>query len=278
MAVDHLFPFGGDNAIQNVVFALEWNEQLTTAELRAIAALREDPKHTVLRKTFPMVQEPKMMTININADAGGPPLASNANELGAINFVRPHLTNIGTASRALNISRANCLAVVSEYTRWSKIWSEVKEWIEAVAPAILGRRAIISVGLQYTDLFQWKADPATMVLSEIFSSNSKYLPRNAFQASSQWHSHHGYFEKRAGPQAHDLLENINVNSIENNGQRALQVVTSHRATLRSPIWQSPDLNAALNVLMPDLHSRNKAIMKDLLMPEVQKSIKLDAPD
>lgn len=273
MSIDnHLFPFAGNNAIQNVVFALEWADQLQTSELHAIRALHDDPKNTAFRKALPQVQEARMVTINVGGDLSGQPVKSNAAELGGVNFSRP--SQLGAVSRALNVSRGNCLGVVTEYTRWAQIWPEVRDWLLLITPIIQSKRAVTTIGLQYTDVFQWKADPASLVVSEVLSTDSKYLAKNIFQAKSIWHSHHGYVEKCTTPVPSDLLENVNVNMLENNGQKSIQIVTSHRATLATPVWG--DMRSLLEDFMTDLHVKNKAIMKNLLTPPVQSLIKLSS--
>lgn len=269
-----LFPFAGDNSIQNVVFALEWAEPLTNSDLAAIYAYREDPKATLIRKTFPQVQQQRMVTINLDADSGAQHANAIPNELGGINFTRPSVTNIGAASRALIVSKSNCLAVVSEYTRWATVWAEVREWLSLITPKIADARPITTIGLQYTDVFLWKAAPSSFDLNSIFSQTTDFLPKNAFKTNGLWHSHHGYFARHEIPIQHDLLENVNVNVLENTGLRSIQILTSHKAILTTPIWKSMEVMDALDLMMPDLHSRNKAVLEDLLTPEVKAAIKL----
>jgi len=273
MAIDNLFPYAGNNAIQNVVFAIEWAEQLETSELHIIRGLHESPVNREFRKTFPQVQEPRMLMIKINQDSAGQSVRSNnVDELGGVNFVRPSVNTVGAASKALNVSRQSCMAVISEYTRWDLVWLEVRNWLILVMPTILKKRPVTTFGLQYTDVFQWKADPASLVVSEVLSKNSDYLPKNVFDSKSLWHSHHGFLKKEQAPIPHDLLENVNVNMLENNGQRSIQIVTSHRVTLATPSWK---VDEPLDQLMPSLHLRNKAIIGNLLTPAVQATIKLN---
>lgn len=269
-----LFPFAGDNSIQNVVFALEWAEPLTSGDLAGIQDIREDPNATVLRKTFSQVQGQRMLMINLDADTGIQTPVSNPKELGGVNFTRPSTSNFGAASRALNISKTNCLAVVSEYTRWARIWAEVRDWFSIVVPKIATTRPITTFGLQYTDVFLWKADPAAFDLGQIFSKTTDYLPKNVFLANALWHSHHGFFVHQQQPLPHERLDNVNVNVLENAGSRSVQIITSHKAVLTSPIWNAQEVMAALDKIMPDLHQRNKAVLDNLLTSDVKAKIKL----
>jgi len=47
----------------------------------------------------------------------------------------------------------------------------------------------------------------------------------------------------------------------------------HRAEF-DPVWDWKDVNAALNLLMPDLHERNKLILASVLNDETGKKINL----
>lgn len=272
MAIDKkLYPFGGNNAIQNVVFAVEWGDQLSTGELRTIRALHEDPKNTEFRKTFTKIDEPQMLTINID---GKSMQNNNVNEIGGVHFTRPSTSNVSVVSKALNISRQNCLAVIVEYSRWDTVWPEVRKWIQLVLPTILPTHAVTALGLQYVDVFFWKADPAELNLREMLAENSKLLPKNIFDTPNLWHSHHGYIDKCEANSPYEVLENINVNMLDTNGQRSIQILTSHRAQLKAPIWTYDNFSSGLDQFMPQLHERNKSILRDLLMPEVQAMIKL----
>lgn len=272
MTIDKkLYPFGGNNAIQNVVFAVEWGDQLSTSELRTIRALHDEPKNSEFQKTFTRIDEPQMLTINID---GQSMRNNNLNELGGIHFTRPSTTNVGAVSKALNISRQNCLAVVAEYSRWDTVWPEVRNWIGLVMPTILPKHGVTTLGLQYVDVFLWKADPKELVLRDVLSEDSKLLSKNIFDSRNLWHSHHGYIDKCEQDSPYEVLENINVNMLDTNGSRSIQILTSHRATLKTPIWEYENFTLCIENYMAALHARNKSIMRELLTPEVQAMIKL----
>ena len=118
------------------------------------------------------------------------------------------------------------------------------------------------------------SDPAELNLREVLAEKSKLLPKNIFDTPDLWHSHHGYIDKCEANSPYEVLENINVNMLDTNGQRSIQILTSHRAQLKTPIWTYDNFSSGLDQYMPQLHERNKSILRDLLMPEVQAMIKL----
>lgn len=270
MSIEALYPFAGDNAIQNVAFALEWPEELTNSDLLAVRATYDQDQE--FKRAYPQVQQPPLLMINVTDPQAAPKTGS---EFGAVNFLRPHPSMLGAASRAINVTRASCVAIVSDYSRWDQVWTETRRWLLKIASAITRTRPISLVGLQYTDVFQWRADPATLHLNEVLLEGSDLLVRNVFKTKNLWHSHHGYFEDREEPMPHQLLENVNVSVTDNNGRRSIQIVTVHRAGLRAPIWNADELAGTLDRIMNDLHQRNKAVMGNVLTPEVQQKIKLN---
>jgi len=226
-----------------------------------------------LKKALPEIQESNVVTIHMARDSAQQ-IRTNQNELGGINFVLPSANSIGGITKALNVSRTNCIAVVTEYTRWAKVWPEVKEWLGLVAEKLAPNKPVVTIGLQYVDVFLWKADPRELRMSEILSETSRFLPKSAFSKPLLWHAHHGYFEDHTAPMPHRVLNNINVNIIENNQQRSIQILTSHKATFSSPVYSLADINSALDQLMPALHICNKQILDDILTQGVKDKIKL----
>ena len=88
----------------------------------------------------------------------------------------------------------------------------------------------------------------------------------------QWHSHHGYLTSEKSLQ-YPLLENINVNIVDNLGQRSAIITTVHKLNLVD-IWGWTDLQKILEDSMKALHLRNKATLKGLLAGDVAKNIGL----
>ena len=269
MSTDALYPFAGDHAIQNVAFVLEWPVPLTPSELLKVRGL-----HAQLQTSFPVMNEMRSLTINFAANPGGQTLSSNSNEIGGIQFLGNPL-GPGMVSRMLQVSPLNCIVVINDYSRWEKVWGDVRRWFMIVAPSLFETgHQIPTIGLQYTDVFNWRKAPETMELSEIFLKDTDFLPKNVFKLKSLWHSHHGYFDTRKILVEHKLLENINVGLADNNGQRSITILTVHKATLLTPLWDMETLQGTVDTLMSDLHLRNKKILSSLLSTDVCAKIKL----
>lgn len=265
MSFDPVFPFAGSHAVKSAGFAVEWNIPLTDDELRQIQSL-----HPKLQKSLPFVGSNAALSIALNQQG---PVASQG--LGSVVFSRPSSAAPGSNSRGLEISKQHCVGQINDYTRWAPVWQEVRSWFETVLPALVGAHAIEAIGLQYSDVFHWRADKKLFDIRKVLREDSPYLPSNVFAAHGLWHSHHGFLTDRETPLQHKLLENINVNVTQELGQLSVVITTVHRASLES-LWAWPDVANALDSLMPDLHSRNKNTLARLLNDATLKKINLES--
>ncbi|WP_313818707.1 TIGR04255 family protein [Cupriavidus sp.] len=272
MPIDALFPVAGEHAIQNAAFVLEWPVQapLSKANLEAAKAF-----HTELRNTFPVVQEHKAVTININADTPNVPSVPTFDDLGAVHFLKPDPA-LGPAgvSRTIQVNKHNLVVVIADYSRWDIVWAEVSSWLDMLLPIILDGRPISALNLQYNDRLNWRGDPRALVLSDVIRPDSKYVAPNIFEANNLWHSHHGFIEERATPLPHRLTDNINLNLVLENHQLGLQLFTSHRGELNNAVWDVTTARDVVHTLMMDFHDRNKLVLKGLFTEAVCNKINL----
>lgn len=272
MSIDALFPIAGNHAIQNAAFVIEWPPEaaLSAANLQAVKAL-----HGHFKDAFPVVQEHQSVTINFDAGQPNQEPVRTVDGLGAVHFIKPNpMLGPIAVTRAIQVSKTNAVIIIGDYSRWDTVWAAVSEWIEKLLPIILDGRPIAALNLQYNDRLNWRGDPNTFPLSEVLRRDSKYVPPNVFEVSPLWHSHHGYIEVRQQPIAHQLIDNINVNLVQENHQLALQIFTSHRGALTTPVWDIVAARDVLSALMRDFHERNKNVLKGLFTDEVCAKISL----
>ena len=254
-----LYPFAGAHAVQSAAFALEWPVEINEAEISAIAGT-----HEKLKPSLPVIAPLQTLTFQMIGGQAG----STSTVPGGFLFSRPGPAGI---ARALEVQRNRLVGQVSDYTRWAPVWKEVKSWFATVAPC-LGNRQFTHVGLQYNDVFHWRAAPESLDLKQVFREGSPLLPANVFGLKDLWHSHHGYFLDRETPVKHRLLENVNINMLEELGQRSIVISTVHKAEIN--IWSWEALAKSIDALMDDLHQRNKANLGSLLSDEAAGKISL----
>lgn len=259
-----LYPFAGAHAVQSAAFAFEWAQPLTDSEFAEVVAL-----HERLKGSLPTLSQNKALTIELGS---GTPVTAQG--LGNVVFSRPPHGSGGAPSRILEISRDKCVGQINEYTRWEHVWREVLRWFEVVAPVLVRNHPVRIIGLQYNDVFHWRASPESLDLRHVFKEGSPYLPPNVFGLKDLWHSHHGYFVHRDAPMTHKLLENVNVNLLDELGQRSILISTVHKAEFPTLLFKSEELLESLRTVIPDLHLRNKEVLGDLLAKDVVKIINL----
>ena len=173
-----IYPHAGNNSIQNVSIAFDWNTELNTKEIKDI----KEAIHPHLASRFPIYQEHQLIQINM----GGPFSASNNNEIGG--FVYAESNTNGISNKSLNFNRQNLVISINEYSSWKEFLAEVELSIQAILPLILKIKGIIGVGLQYSDLFNWRGARENFNAVSIFSPDTKYLPKNALETrySAYW--------------------------------------------------------------------------------------------
>jgi uncharacterized protein (TIGR04255 family) len=220
-----------------------------------------------------------MVSVRID-NAGGAPSPSSMTSSGDLvgyQFSRFRMPNF--VARSAQISRDNFVVIVSDYTRWRSVLDEVVATVKALVTPVLEAQTIpvAAIGLQYTDVFHWRAAPNTLNLKEVFSSQTKLIPASALEQTNLWHNHHGYFVDLADPVPCRLTENVNTEIVEQSGQRSIGIVTAHRAQLaqNSFIWKIDELETKIAAVWELLHSRNKNLLRDILSEEVKTKIKLE---
>lgn len=277
MSLESLYPYAGDHAIQNAVFAVEFEGPLSSTVL---SDMQKAAEKAFLRE-FPDIQPMQVMTLNIAmgqiAGNGSPQQMKAQPSPGG--FVMNRSGGFAAmVARSLTVSVNSIVIVVNDYSRWEQVKLDVDRYLDVLLKAAQSHNsAVRTIGLQYTDVFNWKSDPKELILSEVINSASPYIAPNVFALPSDalWHSHHGYFTAIANPVSFSQLDNINVNKVETGGMHSLQFLTSHKARLTDPLWKiSRENRPVIAAIQELLHVQNKAILGSLLSADVKAKIKL----
>lgn len=268
MSIDKLFPVADGHAILNAAFVIEWAEPLTIDLIHGVTKLTAKFKNC----ERPLLQMHPQQTVEVSLggqDSG----QAVSHSLSGYMFLEPALDQ--SQIRSVSISRQNCIIVITDYSRWLEVWTQVQNYLKIVLEYVGSKRPLSVIGLQYTDKFNWRDDPDELDLAEVFSGEA-YLPANALKQKGLWHSHHGFLESQEQPVPHKRLENVNVDVSEVGGERVFQVTTSHRVTLNTPLWQSHLKNEqVVYEIFNRLHDANKIMLSKLFSPAVCEKINLN---
>jgi uncharacterized protein (TIGR04255 family) len=271
MALDDLAPCSGAHAVQSAVFAIEWSNPLPQDALSHIRAAYDQSKE--LKRQFSAApQEQRILSVLIDQAAGAvsPQTVSSGGECIGYKFTKQSGIS---PSRTLQITKDSCLYIVQDYTRWKSVVSDVLRAYSELSEYLV-KSPVAALGLQYTDVFHWRADPEQLELAEVLNIESGLIPASALARKGLWHSHHGYLDDKLEPADHSVLENINVDIVDNGGQRSIAIVTSHQARLRRLLYDAESLSSSLQSFYEYLHNQNKVILERLLTSEVKRKIKL----
>ncbi|RJF98994.1 TIGR04255 family protein [Noviherbaspirillum saxi] len=268
MSLDYLFPITESHAIQSVIFVLEWQGEISDRALQEVQSLGQS-----LKSHFPISTVQKVVMVNLDqATSGSPAIQQNGDAMGGVVFQR--MGKFGQVASQMVVSRNNCLIAINEYSRWDAILEAVMRYYKIVLPPILREKSIGSIALQYNDMFTWKDEPANLNLREVFKTDTPYLAPNSFEQKGLWHCHHGFIRDLEGVDG-TCLDNINVSVVNNQDDRAIQILTSHKLTLNSPLRiATKDYLQSIEKYQNILHQENKLVLGQLLSEEVCEKIKL----
>lgn len=271
MSLDYLIPVAKSHAIQSVVFALEWQGELTDQALTEIQKLAPE-----LKSYFPQAFVQKEVKISIGGESTDTQLDqqdAGVHRLGGMVFQRKG--RFGDVVSQLNVSRSSCIIIISEYERWVPTLQAVMRYFKLVLPVIMKEKSISIIALQYTDMFTWKDDPENLNLSDVFIHDSSYLAPSVFSQKGLWHCHHGYVIQQLADLEGSCLDNINVATVDNENDRGIHITTAHKFTLNSPLRVATKTYLqTIEKVQNELHVHNKDILRKLLTHEVCEKIHL----
>jgi len=266
MNLDNLHPVARDHAVESVHFVVEWASPLTDDAVLALGNLASKFKNI----GFPHMVPQKKISFKVEGDQ--PAMSTFGHGIGGFIFgQRPQ----PEACRQVAVTAENCAILIPDYTRWDSVFAAVKDILKIVLNEVGPSRPLRSIGVQYNDAFVWTDEPAAMVLTDIFNEDF-IIPTNVFKLKGLWHVHHGYFESGNSTVAHAVLQNVNVDLVDTDAGRRIQIIGSHKANLVEPLWQSHMKNKdAVEEIFVMLHQMNKSMLRALLTEPVRARINLD---
>jgi uncharacterized protein (TIGR04255 family) len=269
MSIENLYPFAGSHSVQNAIFVLEWSEPLKAETIHGLNKLSTKYRNLGLEH----VQQQQNFEFKIDDVAGtGGPRASAAQSASGWVFARSGTPD--QVVRSVTISRSYCMIAVPDYTRWEIVFEDVLKYFSIALEELKGVRPIGTISLQYNDAFSWKDDPSNLNTREVFLEN-EYIPENIFRQSGLWHLHQGNMVNEGSPVPHRRIENVNVDMLENLGERKIQIIGAHQALLATPLWQAQLKNKSVLVdVFLALHDANKKMLTRLLSPGMCAKINL----
>jgi len=269
----NIVPIAGRHAIKTVTFALEWQQPLQDDLLLLLKAL-----HSKVRDRLPRVLQRQEVGFQIVVSpAPAVPEIPPEPRLASLRFeaLQPN----GEPEWSLTIERHFLAVNCHVYSRWNEIWLRARDLLLPFVPVLARECGISVIGLQYIDQFRVAGPSEQFRATDLFRDKSPFLPSHVFKLDDLWHSHHGYFQKRTEPTAHHQLNHINVDVVDANDGRLVEITTVHRALLDQPatsgVMLLDDENGGeLHHHMVALHQVNKKHLRLLLIDAMCDQINL----
>lgn len=272
MNLDNLYPCAHTHAIQAAVFAVEWLNPLTPDQIEMVRKLGTKFKHAGLA----FIHQQTLLEFKLNQANMTPDGVATPNTItnGAAGIVFSRSNDPNALVRTVTITRNHCLVAVPDYTGWESVLTDVKTYLEIALDFLAQHRGLSAVGLQYNNSFSWKDDPDSLDLRAVFAQDAM-LPPNIFSNKGLWHAHQGNLQTHDSPLPHALLGNMNIDMIDQAGERTLNVVSAQRAGLNQALWQANKKHQPqLYELFSRLHDANKDALRQLFTPELGARIHL----
>jgi uncharacterized protein (TIGR04255 family) len=98
----------------------------------------------------------------------------------------------------------------AKYVRWQPFIGQFDEQVLPLLKSYGDTLSLISVSLQYVDVYQWAGDWTDFAWKELLRPDSGYISTEAAKAKYQWHAHCGWFEEVKNGFRRLMVSNIDV--------------------------------------------------------------------
>lgn len=278
----HIIPAAGRHAIQQVLFQVEFLTLLSEDSARKL--LNHYDQTPLLSQFLPDKQESRVLRIQFGP--GKPDHLSssdveNSGVLGGIVFQRWDVSRTVLEWQVgfdLGPDTAKLTVVCGVYSRWADVSQKAHELITECLEAIgLGQAiGIQSIALQYVDGFQIFGDLKKFNPSVIFNNAGGFVPNTIYERHGSWHTHSGWFDEDARlAELENTLVNLNLDSVSHADRQTVQITHFQKTKLKIPVFSVNDYKNLSDRIFEQLHKHNKAMLGDLLLPNIQVLICLE---
>jgi uncharacterized protein (TIGR04255 family) len=271
-------PIKGNHAINSctavVTFAQPVTDDLMAEILRVSRSLSSQ---LVLENEAP---EQTFQVSFSQDEAGQGQLTSSATFTGSVIFFRKEADE--TVSERLTVGQNSIKFETMSYVRWVGFRRKLELLTSALLPLYRQVAQLSVISLEYVDVFVGNPTP-DLDCSVIINTRSNSVANNAIQNFGQWHSNTGWFEKSTS--SNRVLVNMDVGVSDQLTALGIQRLAVIRSMESMQLDISSDDGQYVSDRLPsqwvvdtlhELHLSLKSRLADVLTPEGQTMIKLEA--
>jgi len=260
-------PKSGKHAVAELAIGIYYNSTLNGQAIEKAKARRAEYKE------FLPVESP-VAGFQVNMSSGAP----NVSQIIQEGFLWQRMKSDGTVGWQISVQEDRVVVNCLEYTNWDQVWAKMSRWLLDMHQQIIaGGHTATAFSLQFIDQFSRKQPVTRHILRELFSTESKFLPRRFFENSELWHVHQGWFEEAPAPLKGKKLNVINLGANRIGPHNTVTLDHLMRVNLAAdspPLLTTEIEGSALETALGALHNENKHTVSDILSPEAAKAIGL----
>lgn len=268
-------PHSEQHSLQEVRVAIHFQRAFSSHEVERALTMAE----ANLKQALPKAAEVRGGEITVDATNPDSPISTPIVPAGLIGFERSRITGNGQPARVLRLA-GNLLSVsILDYESWKITRRDsVKYMLTVLAQLPLDANPIMAANLQFINRYAFNGDIRDAKAGFLLRAGNKYITERCFIAGPLWHCHTGWFD---GDHSNGrILNHLNVSSAV--VDQCATVTIDHNATFQlniprqstQALLEPPDENAGFNAILDQLHDRSKAILGDMLTPEMSERIGL----
>lgn len=265
-------PINASHSISEVVFVLQFAQDLSDSTISQLTALEEK-----LKPELPKMEVMKAIGFEIKDDQVIAP-SGPQEKLAGVRFSKysEAAELLWTIRAERNFISVNCL----DYERWMPVWERAYSYLAIVAPKLISpENPLTSIALQYVDKFVYEGEKDDYSYTDLFEAESGYLSRNVVNAGPFWHSHQGWFDNYTDTSRTLNRLNINVARADKDHLTTIdhQLVTQFIEPISNPsiLFDSQaGQSAMVEGVFTTMHEANKNVLRGLLNAVILKKISL----
>jgi uncharacterized protein (TIGR04255 family) len=263
-------PKRGKHSVVEVAFAIYFNGTINADSIN-----RAKSRRTEYAEFLPGESGVQGFQLNLGVGVSNAPTSVAQIQEG---FSWQRINPDGSLAWRLSVLQDHVVVNCADYTRWEEVWKRVAPWLFDMYQQITaGGHSATSFSLQVIDQFTRKQPVTKHILRELFSDKSIYLPKRLFENDELWHLYQGWFSEQGEPLRGQKLNVINISASRVADINTVSLDHLMRVNLASnspPLLKDAMENSPLETLLNALHSENKAVLRDILTPDVVQSIGL----
>jgi len=184
----------------------------------------------------------------------------------------------GNVAWRLSVEGNNIFVNCLKYTGWDEVWPKVRFLFEQISEAALGELIVQSCVFQTIDGFDWFADGNPYDARKLFRADCRYISQATLDVGPQWHSHQGWFERKAVPKgASQVLQRVHLDANGNEEKADVRCDIYQGAFLidPTPLAALTQKGGEVDIFFDFLHDSNKSLLRSYITEETAERIGLN---